>query len=138
MEPLTTSEIPVLAHLDTHVLIWLYHNPQRTWPTPVRVILDSGVLSYSPMTRLELHLLYQIGRIKVTPGDLLTELCEPLQLRECVQPFSAVVDAAQALTWTRDPFDRLIVAQAIAAGAKLITHDENIRTHFLDAVWDSS
>ena len=41
------------------------------------------------------------------------------------------IGQAQSLTWTRDPFDRLIVAKAMAANAKLITHDENIRLNFL-------
>ena len=84
------------------------------------------MLRYSPMARLELYYLHQIGRINVLPAELLSELTEPLCLRECDQSFSAVIGQAQSLTWTRDPFDRLIVAQAMAAKAKLITHDENI------------
>jgi PIN domain nuclease of toxin-antitoxin system len=132
---MTVTGSPVLAHLDTHILVWLYRMPQRAWPDPVRVLLDSAVLRYSPMARLELHFLHQIGRINVAPADLLLELGEPLQLRECGQSFAAVVEHAQTLTWTRDPFDRLIVAQAITADAKLITHDENIRANFAGAVW---
>jgi PIN domain nuclease of toxin-antitoxin system len=37
--------------------------------------------------------------------------------------------------WTRDPFDRLIVANAMADGAPLITADETILANFRDAVW---
>lgn len=92
MEPMT-----VLTHLDTHILVWLYKNPQRIWPDPVRILLDSATLRYSPMARLELHYLYQIGRVKATPAEILTELSQPLQLQECDQPFAAIVEHAQYL-----------------------------------------
>jgi PIN domain nuclease of toxin-antitoxin system len=37
--------------------------------------------------------------------------------------------------WVRDPFDRLIVAQASANDAPLITKDEKIRRHYKRAIW---
>ena len=37
-----------------------------------------------------------------------------------------MVEAARTFAWTRDPFDRLIVANAIADGVKLLTADEII------------
>lgn len=43
---------------------------------------------------------------------------------------------AADLSWTRDPFDRLISAHAIVANAPLITADETIRKHLSLAVWN--
>lgn len=43
--------------------------------------------------------------------------------------------AAVDLSWTRDPFDRLISAHAIVANAPLVTADETIREHLPLAVW---
>lgn len=43
---------------------------------------------------------------------------------------------AADLSWTRDPFDRLISAHAIVANAPLVTADEVIREHLSLAVWD--
>ncbi|MCF7950382.1 MAG: hypothetical protein K9L57_01970 [Spirochaetaceae bacterium] len=37
--------------------------------------------------------------------------------------------------WTRDPFDRLITAQADIQAASLLTKDGTIRTHYPKAVW---
>ena len=42
---------------------------------------------------------------------------------------------AMELSWTRDPFDRLIVANAITDGVRLLTVDENIQKHFQNAFW---
>jgi PIN domain nuclease of toxin-antitoxin system len=44
--------------------------------------------------------------------------------------------AAADLSWTRDPFDRLIAAHAIVANASLVTADDTIREHLPLAVWD--
>ncbi|MDP2432311.1 MAG: hypothetical protein Q8O33_09780 [Pseudomonadota bacterium] len=53
-------------------------------------------------------------------------------------PYGRVVDAAERIDWTRDPFDRLIVAQAMAADAALVTADHLIRDRFPGAVWASA
>lgn len=49
-----------------------------------------------------------------------------------------VVDAAERIDGTRDPFDRLIVAQAMTPGAALVTADHMIRDRFPDAVLASA
>ncbi|HTA43492.1 MAG TPA: hypothetical protein VK789_13645 [Bryobacteraceae bacterium] len=54
----------------------------------------------------------------------------------CDFPFSRTAQEAVGITWTMDPFDRLIVAQAMANhGAYLITRDRLIRHHYRGAVW---
>jgi PIN domain nuclease of toxin-antitoxin system len=123
------------VHLDTQVLVWLYADPRRAWPAPARLLLNGGSLRHSPMARLELRYLYEIGRIKVLPEILLTELSAKLGLTESDLPYSQVVYAAEQVDWTRDPFDRLIVAQAMAAGATLVTADRLIRDRFPGAIW---
>jgi PIN domain nuclease of toxin-antitoxin system len=42
---------------------------------------------------------------------------------------------ALPLSWTRDPFDRLIVAQAAVRDAPLLTKDRAIRRRYRAAVW---
>jgi PIN domain nuclease of toxin-antitoxin system len=46
-----------------------------------------------------------------------------------------LVQAAAELSWTRDPFDRLIAAHAIVAGAPLLTADRTILDHLPQATW---
>jgi PIN domain nuclease of toxin-antitoxin system len=46
------------------------------------------------------------------------------------------VQAAAGLTWTRDPFDRLIAAHAIVADAPLLTADRTILDNLPQAIWD--
>jgi PIN domain nuclease of toxin-antitoxin system len=50
-------------------------------------------------------------------------------------PLHKVIAESLKLSWTRDPFDRMIVAQAIAGQGKLITRDERIHANFTGAIW---
>jgi PIN domain nuclease of toxin-antitoxin system len=45
---------------------------------------------------------------------MVTTLAKEIALRVCGLPFLDVVESAAKEKWIRDPFDRLIVAQAIA------------------------
>jgi PIN domain nuclease of toxin-antitoxin system len=55
--------------------------------------------------------------------------------RICELPFSIVMTTALREKWGRDPFDRLIVAQAKVNEAVLVTKDETIRSNYGLAVW---
>jgi PIN domain nuclease of toxin-antitoxin system len=46
-----------------------------------------------------------------------------------------LVRAAAPLSWTRDPFDRLIAAHAIVADAPLVTADQTILENLPLATW---
>jgi len=58
-----------------------------------------------------------------------------LRTKVCEIPFYQVVEHALKEKWSRDPFDRLIVAHAKAGNAPLISKDENIRRHYRRAIW---
>lgn len=88
------------------------------------------------MVALELDYMVEIGRATAPAAVVLAELQQSLGVSMSTAPFALVVRHAQPLTWTRDPFDRLIVATALADGADLMTADERIREHLTSAVWD--
>lgn len=123
-------------YLDTHILVWLYQDGvARLTPLGVKIIEGAGQLLISPMVELELTYLHEISRINCPASGILEYLRRAIGLETCKQPFAAVVGEALALDWTRDPFDRLIVAQAAYREAPLLTADQNIRAHYPAAVW---
>lgn len=97
--------------------------------------MERSALFLSPVVRLELGFLYEIGRLKVQADEIIGVLTAELGVAQSDDPIAAVVAHAMPLTWTRDPFDRLLVATAALHRAPLITHDEQILEHFEDAVW---
>lgn len=89
----------------------------------------------SPMVTLELETLFERGKIDRDSALILTDLESSMGLSVSETAFTAVVEQARTFAWTRDPFDRLIVANAMSDGMRLITADQTILANFKDAVW---
>ena len=125
-----------VIHLDTHVVVWLYAGDLRRFSPAARRRLDREELRISPMVALEVQYLHELGRISENAGVVFSDLGRKLGLAQAEGDFSSVAAVAMDLGWTRDPFDRLIVAHAALSGAVLLTKDRTIRRSYLHAVWD--
>lgn len=106
----------------------------RLSPAAIAAI-EHDTLRVSPLVPLELQYLVESGRLELDPSETMNELRRSLDLREAAESFGSVVDTAIGLTWTRDPFDRLIAAQAITADARLLTKDDHLLDHVESAFW---
>ncbi|HWF77407.1 MAG TPA: PIN domain-containing protein [Caulobacteraceae bacterium] len=124
-----------MIHLDTHVVIWLAERRERALSVTARRTLDREPIGISAMVLLELETLREAGKLKNEPDRIVGILERNMDLSRSAASLGAVADAARTFAWTRDPFDRLIVANAMADGVKLLTADETILRHFEDAVW---
>jgi PIN domain nuclease of toxin-antitoxin system len=60
---------------------------------------------------------------------------ERIGLQLCQHPFTDVIEIAAKQSWTRDPFDRIITAQAAIGSNALVTKDNGIRKHYKYAIW---
>jgi PIN domain nuclease of toxin-antitoxin system len=121
--------------LDTHVLLWLYAFAWHNLPVPVRSRIDSERLALSPLVLLEIGCLHEIGRVRPAPQTILDELSTRLGLTVADVSSADIGRAALSLTWTRDPFDRLLAAHSIVSGLVLITKNETIRRNLPLAWW---
>jgi PIN domain nuclease of toxin-antitoxin system len=128
----------VILHLDTHVVVLLYTGNRYLFPARAQAALDHARLVYSPIVELEVQYLHEIGRITVGPEKMLPYLTERIGLALDETPYVVVARAARELSWTRDPFDRLITAAAIASNQSLLTRDRAIRDHYNGAFWDDA
>jgi PIN domain nuclease of toxin-antitoxin system len=127
--------VAAVIYLDTHVVVWLYAGDLELLPQEVRELLEGEELVISPMVELELQYLYESGRT-TQPGRVVVDtLDEEIGLARCGLPFGQVIAAALNQDWTRDPFDRVIVAQARARRLPLLTRDQTIRDHYREAIW---
>ena len=124
-----------MIYLDTHALIWLYLGEAMRLGGAARRAIEGQELLASPAAVLELELLHEIGRMRMNASEMLVALDRDLGLRVCDLPFRTVVECALRESWGRDPFDRLIVANARARNAALVTKDEKILRHYPLAVW---
>jgi len=122
-------------HLDTHVLVWLHAGLLDRFSSLARERLEEEALVVSPMAVLELEYLYEVGRVTGPSADVMEHLSGSLELGVASDPFPEVARAAVRESWTRDPFDRLIVAQARLAAAPLLSKDGAILERYDRALW---
>jgi len=125
-----------VIYLDTHAVVWLYAKELRRFTPAGREKLEANELLISPMVALELEYLHETGRIQTKSRVIRDALEQTVGLRVCERSFAAVVRLALEQSWTRDPFDRIIVAQAKLADAPLLTKDSVIRRHYKMAFWE--
>lgn len=123
------------VHIDTHVAVWLAAGENRRL-RPAQALLRRSTLFMSPIVLLEMEVLCEIGRIRAPVDDVLQILKEDHGVEEAAGDLRTVVQHARLLGWTKDPFDRLIVAHALTSGALLLTADETIRRNCTQARWD--
>jgi PIN domain nuclease of toxin-antitoxin system len=128
-------EARVVTYLDTHAAVWLYAGLPERFSSAVLAEIESAELRISPAVLLEIRLLQEIGRIEAGPDEVLPVLQRDLGLTVCPIPFHDVVRASFEESWTRDPFDRLIVSQAKAGKGKLISKDREIRSAYSRTLW---
>jgi PIN domain nuclease of toxin-antitoxin system len=131
----TNAPFPGL-HLDTHVVVWLAAGASHKVAGRVLRRIREAPPVVSPVVAMELDRLHEIGRIREPGLRVLEHLEATIGLTVSPVPFVAAVAASRELRWTRDPFDRLITASALAEGAALATADATIRANFPLAVWD--
>lgn len=126
---------PVIIHLDTHVALWLAAGEKRRLRRVARPMRQNA-MELSPLVLLEIAILHEIGRIRFPVGEIWELLRDDYGVREASGHLQAIGIEARGLTWTRDPFDRLIVAHAVANDAQLLTADATILRHCASARWD--
>ena len=125
----------ILIYLDTHIVVWLYAGLLEKFSQSVKTILNENEILISPIVRLELQYLYEIERVKKPALVIVADLADRIGLRVCDKSFNAVISQAITMTWTRDPFDRVIVANAALNDNILISKDQNILEHYLHTRW---
>lgn len=115
--------------LDTNALLWLVRSPELVAPQALAVVEDPGNdLFVSAASAWEISIKTRLGRLDGS-GILSSwkETLESMAAQELAMD-SADATLAGQLNWEhRDPFDRMIVAQATRRGLAIATSDRVIR-----------
>src|SRR5689334_2298648 len=112
-----------MIFLDTHVIVWLFEGAINKIHKKIQKRINDDSLCYSPAVELELEFLYEINRITVPVHEIIEYLDAHLGLTSSDISFHRVIEEAKTIKWTRDPFDRMIVANASIFQLPLITKD---------------
>ena len=124
-----------MIYLDTHVVVWLFAGEIKKLSTQVSELINSKEISISPVVCLELQYLFEIERITEESRYIISDLSDRIGLKVCEKNFYTIIKYAFEYSWTRDPFDRIIVANASIDSSILITKDQFILKNYHNAVW---
>jgi PIN domain nuclease of toxin-antitoxin system len=114
--------------LDTHLLVWAVNEPERLSQTAESLITDLGnELVFSAMSVWEIVIKTALRRadFKVDASQLRRELLD-LGYEELPITSAHGLAVAGLPPIHRDPFDRILIAQATAEGILLLTGDATI------------
>ena len=112
--------------LDTHILLW-WAAADRRLAKDIRAAIaspDADVL-VSAATFWELAIKQQLGRIDIDLADLRASVAAD-GFAELPVAIATTLRLQDLPDRHRDPFDRLLIAQAIESAAQLVTRDEQI------------
>ena len=123
--------------LDTHVWLWLLDQPKRIAEPVFRQIDEASELLLSAASIWELAIKAQLGKLgaKSTVADLRNEILHEMVATELAITASHALVAAQLPMIHRDPFDRMLIAQAQFEGVALVTADADVVRYGGDILW---
>lgn len=111
--------------LDTHLLLWALSSPSRL-SKRARQRIDSSDMYASAASIWEISIKSALGKLAANPNEVLAGL-EPAGFNHLPILGSHAAKVAELPAIHRDPFDRLLVAQARVEPMILLTDDEILR-----------
>ncbi|MEI6809719.1 MAG: type II toxin-antitoxin system VapC family toxin [bacterium] len=125
--------------LDTCVALWFFEGSANI-PVPVRNVLTdpSEDLLLSDVSILEIVIKYRLGKLPLdaAPSRIILPLARKHSIDILPLSTSAIFQLEGLKDFHRDPFDRLLVAQALAHQMTLVTPDPLIRQYPVHSLWD--
>jgi PIN domain nuclease of toxin-antitoxin system len=121
--------------LDTHVLVWTIGSPDRL-PPAARAAVESRQVKVSVVSLWELILKKRRGTAAILDPIPWWEQYVTRTQTEVVPvrvPHLSVLDHLSEVHG--DPFDRMLVAQALAEGLTLVTADSMLLRYGVSVVW---
>lgn len=123
---------------DTHAFIWWDSNISKLSSEALRLCRDpKNILILSTVSIWEMQIKHQLGKLKLNLP--LNDIVEAQQQTNSIEVLPIIPPHVFALAnlplHHKDPFDRLLIAQATAEKAVLLSCDSAVRQYPVDIVW---
>jgi PIN domain nuclease of toxin-antitoxin system len=114
--------------LDTQIVYWFFHEPQNLTKAARQLMTDAEAVLVSSVSVWEIAIKVRIGKMKANPRRIV-ELMEVAGFRELPVFSRHTVLVADLPMYHGDPFDRLLIAQAMAEALNLLTADAQLKQY---------
>jgi PIN domain nuclease of toxin-antitoxin system len=122
--------------LDTHILLAVLEKQTETFAPGVRRLIadPAGEFYVSVVSLWEIAIKWRLGKLHLTPRlHLLPELLGDMGIELLAINEHHVLATVEPEPLTRDPFDRLLLAQCQIEGLRLVTIDRALVSHTMAA-----
>ncbi|MBW4461604.1 MAG: type II toxin-antitoxin system VapC family toxin [Nodosilinea sp. WJT8-NPBG4] len=122
--------------LDTHTLIWLTEN-DPTLPEPLKDLIDTAETVYLSIASLwEIAIKLQLGKLSLQrPYETIGSVIEVSDILLLPISFADTVQIRNLALYHRDPFDRMLIAQAINQSLIIISNDKAFNAYPVERCW---
>ena len=123
--------------LDTHCWLWMAVAPERFSPSALEIISDlDNRLFLSAVSAWEISIKYALGKLELPlpPGKYVPSRMEMTGVEGLPVSHAHGLKAGGLSAHHRDPFDRMLVAQAQLEGMPLLTADRQIYFYDLEVI----
>ena len=119
--------------LDTHAFLWWRGDPARLGAKVRDRIAKADVVFVSAASAWEAAIKVSLGRLELP--DTMEAGVLASGFEKLLITFSHAEHAAALPHHHKDPFDRMLVAQARAEGLTLVTHDRLLEPYEVEILW---
>jgi PIN domain nuclease of toxin-antitoxin system len=135
------SDVPVGTGrrylLDTHIWLWMLVDPRRLSSAVSRIASDpSSELLLSAASSWEIAIKYRLGKLPLSepPATFIPDRLRRSGVQSLAIEHDHVVRVADLPDHHRDPFDRLLIAQAQALRVPVLTVDPAFTSYDVDLI----
>lgn len=126
------------ALLDTHTFLWAVHSPEKiSAPARSALLLQQNVLYLSQVSLWEIVIKYSNRRLAL-PAPPTQFVLEHARLNRftllAISP-KHFQQLERLPLHHRDPFDRMLAAQALAEGLPLVSADAQLARYGVEVIW---
>jgi PIN domain nuclease of toxin-antitoxin system len=111
--------------LDTHVFLWAVSDSRRLTARARSLLQQATAVHVSAASIWEITIKRRLGKITAQPGELIAAIdASGFHALDITPQHAAAMESLP--DHHRDPFDRLLVAQALCEPLRLVTADETL------------
>lgn len=119
--------------LDTHVILWWQRDDRRLKKPARRAIATADIVWVSAVSGWEVGIKTALGRLRLDePFEVLIAADDFTQLPLTLSHANRLMQLAPHHA---DPFDRMLVAQALSEGATIVSHNRALAPYGVPVIW---
>lgn len=124
--------------LDTCTFLWIINNPKKLSNNAKNIFQDTRNKCFlSIISFWEIMILHSLKRInfKSNPEEMLIKKCKKENINILPLSITSIFKLDKLPQIHKDPFDRIIICQALTNNLSILTPDKEISKYSVDVIW---